>query len=63
MEITIDKKVKTKRWEQYIFQILGVAKQVEEEEDEEISNSMSKICLSYSIFVALWHYPINRIGK
>ena len=63
MENTIEEKVKTKRWEQYIFQMLGVAEQVEEEEDEEISNSMSKFCLSYSIFFALWHYPINSIGK
>ena len=63
MENTIEKKVKTKRWEQYIFQMLGVAEQVKEEVDEEISNSMSKFCLSYSIFFALWHYPINSIYR
>ena len=56
MENTIEKKVKTKKWQQYKFQIAGVAEQVEEEE-EEMNNSMSKFCLSLSIFVALWNYP------
>ena len=66
MENTIEKKVKTKTWQQYIFQIVGVAVQVEEvqvEEEEEMSNSMSNFCLSLSIFVALWNYPFHSKYK
>ena len=35
MENTIEKKVKTKKRQQYIFQIVGVVEQVEEEQVEE----------------------------
>ena len=47
MESTIEKKIKTKKWQQFIFQIVGVVVQVEEvqvEEEEEKSDIFQNGC-------------------
>ena len=57
MENTIEKKVKTKKWQQYIFQIVGVAEQVEEE-DEELVISCQSVGYILFHFCCLMALPI-----